>query len=62
MNGRIAKMLRKMQANDKRSKRLWNSLTSEQRSKVTATYNKYEDKAEGALKAVATMVAVKANG
>ncbi len=56
MNGKTARMLRKMQANDKKSKRLWKSLTQAQQAKVTATYNSFEDKNEGAKEAVVTFM------
>ena len=56
MNGKTARMLREMQADDKRSKKLWKSLTHIQQSKVSATYNTYEDKKEGAKEAVVTFM------
>lgn len=55
MNGQAAKMLRKMQANDKKSKRLWQSLTPAQKERVTKTYNSYEQP-EGARRAVVTFM------
>lgn len=39
MSERNARMLRKMKANDKKSKRAWNKLTPFQRSKVRAVYD-----------------------
>ena len=39
MNGKVSKMLRKMSANDKRSKKLYLSLTAEQKSRVRAVYD-----------------------
>lgn len=56
MSGKTARMLRKMNANDKKSKRLWKSLNQQQRGRVSATYNSYEDKREGAMQAVLTLV------
>ncbi len=38
MNGKVAKMLRKMKSNDKRSKEAWKSLTDNQRGRVSAVY------------------------
>ncbi len=58
MNGKAARMLRKMRANDKKSKRLWKSLTQAQRIKVSATYNSYEDHKKGAMEAVVTLAEV----
>ncbi len=58
MNGKAARMLRKMHANDKKSKRLWKSLTQCQRAKVNATYNSYENKTEGAREAAVTLYEV----
>ena len=58
MSGKTARMLRRMNANDKKSKRLWKSLTVQQRGQVTATYNSYENKLEGAKEAVVTLVEV----
>ena len=58
MNGKAARMLRRMNANDKKSKRLWKSLTQQQRGRVFATYNSYENKLEGAKEAVVTLVEV----
>ena len=55
MNGKAARMLRRMNANDKKSKRLWKSLTVQQRGRVSATYNSYENKLEGAMHAVVTL-------
>ena len=51
MNGKTARMLREMQADDKRSKKLWKSLTHIQQSKVSATYKK-----EGGKEAVVTFM------
>jgi len=56
MSEKNARMLRRMNANDKNSKRLWKSLNSIQRGRVAATYNSYEDKREGAMNAVVTLV------
>jgi len=56
MSEKNARMLRRMNANDKNSKRLWKSLNHIQRGLVTATYNSYEDKREGAKHAVVTLV------
>lgn len=58
MNGKAARMLRRMKADDKRSKRLWKSLNHIQRERVFATYNSYENKLEGAKEAVVTLVEV----
>lgn len=51
MNGRTARMLRKMSAHDKKSKRFWKSLTDVQRGTVRATY-----KVEGPSEAVVTFM------
>ena len=40
MSERNAKMLRKMKANDKKSKRAWKALTHIQRSNVRAEYDR----------------------
>ena len=40
MNGKVSKMLKKMQANDKRSKRLYQTLTPDQKGRVRAAFEK----------------------
>lgn len=38
MNGKVSKMLRKMNANDSRSKKIWETLTEPQRAKIRSVY------------------------
>lgn len=40
MNGKVSKMLKKMQANDKRSKRLYQTMTPDQKGSVRAVFEK----------------------
>jgi len=49
MNAKTAKMLRKIQANDKRSKKLWNGLTAEKKARVRAAYMSNDRKPGKAL-------------
>jgi hypothetical protein len=49
MNGKVSKMLHRMNAEDKRSKRLYQSLTPDQKGRVRAAYNANRDNPGKAL-------------
>lgn len=38
MNGKVSKMLHKMNANDNRTKKIWGTLTDNQRNKIRSVY------------------------
>ena len=38
MNGKVSKMLKKMELNDKRSKKAWTGLTPDQRGRIRSVF------------------------
>jgi hypothetical protein len=52
MNGKVSKMLRRLNANDKRSKRLYQDLEPEQKGRIRAAYKANPDNPGKALVAM----------